>query len=123
MIFSKLAIQLSESGWMPDFLIRYGIRQLSKQRLIEISAGNTEIASEFRARFFQSMRQAQIAPLPEMANAQHYEVPAAFFDLVLGKHRKYSRRTCRLDSEKRRYRWSCWSHSNRNFSCYGFHVR
>jgi cyclopropane-fatty-acyl-phospholipid synthase len=25
-----------------------------------------------------------------MANAQHYEVPAAFFDLVLGKHRKYS---------------------------------
>jgi cyclopropane-fatty-acyl-phospholipid synthase len=90
MIFSKLAIQLSESGWMPDFLIRYGIRQLSKQRLIEISAGNTEIASEFRAHFFQSMRQAQIAPLPEMANAQHYEVPAAFFDLVLGKHRKYS---------------------------------
>ena len=90
MIFSKLAIQLSESGWMPDFLIRYGIRQLSKQRLIEISAGNTEMASEFRARFFQSMRQAQIAPLPEMANAQHYEVPAAFFDLVLGKHRKYS---------------------------------
>jgi cyclopropane-fatty-acyl-phospholipid synthase len=90
MIFSKLAIHLSESGWMPDFLIRYGIRQLSKQRLIEISAGNTEIASEFRARFFQSMRQAQIAPLPEMANAQHYEVPAAFFDLVLGKHRKYS---------------------------------
>ncbi|MBZ4201265.1 MAG: cyclopropane-fatty-acyl-phospholipid synthase family protein [Methylotenera sp.] len=90
MIFSKAAIRLSESGLMPDFLIRFGIRQLSQQRLIDISAGNTEIASELRAQFFQSMRQAQIAPLPEMANAQHYEVPAAFFDLVLGKHRKYS---------------------------------
>ena len=90
MIFSKLAIRLSESGLMPDFLIRYGIRKLSQQRLMEISAGNTEVASEIRNHFFQSMRQAQIAPLPEMANAQHYEVPAAFFDLVLGKHRKYS---------------------------------
>jgi len=36
------------------------------------------------------MRVAPIAPLPELANAQHYEVPAAFFAAVLGPQRKYS---------------------------------
>ena len=90
MILSKLAIHLSERGLMPDFVIRAGIRHLCKQRLIEISASNCEVASEMRAKFFQSMKLAEIAPLPEMANAQHYEVPADFFNLALGKHRKYS---------------------------------
>ena len=31
-----------------------------------------------------------IAEHTDEANAQHYEVPAAFFALVLGPHRKYS---------------------------------
>ena len=90
MILSKLAIQLSERGFMPDFVIRAGIRHLCKQRLIEISASNCEVASDTRTKFFQAMKLAEIAPLPEMANAQHYEVPADFFNLALGKHRKYS---------------------------------
>ena len=90
MIFSKAAIYLSEHGLMPDFIIRAGIRHLCRQRLKEISAGNTEIASQIRAHFFESMKLSQIAPLPEMANAQHYEVPEDFFNFALGKHRKYS---------------------------------
>ena len=90
MIFSKLAIHLSERGLMPDFLIRAGIRHLCKQRLDEISSGNCEAASQMRTRFFESMKFAPIAPMPEMANAQHYEVPTEFFNLTLGKHRKYS---------------------------------
>ena len=90
MIFSKAAIYLSEHGLMPDFIIRAGIRHLCRQRLEEISAGNAEIAGEIRAQFFESMKLAQIAPLPEMANAQHYEVPEDFFNFALGKHRKYS---------------------------------
>jgi cyclopropane-fatty-acyl-phospholipid synthase len=36
------------------------------------------------------MNQSPIALVPELANAQHYEVPAEFFQLCLGKHRKYS---------------------------------
>ena len=31
-----------------------------------------------------------IAPLPEKANEQHYELPPEFFTAVLGPHRKYS---------------------------------
>ena len=38
MIFSKLAIDLSERGLMPDFIIRAGIRNLCQQRLDEIYA-------------------------------------------------------------------------------------
>ncbi len=90
MTLSKLAIDVSERGLMPDFMVRAGIRKLCKQRLKEISANDVEIASDIRTLFFASMKSAQIAPLPEKANAQHYEVPAAFFDLVLGKNRKYS---------------------------------
>ena len=90
MILSKLAIYLSERGLMPDFIIRAGIRHLCKQRLHEIASNNCELASEMRTQFFQDMKIAPIAPLPEMANAQHYEVPAEFFNLTLGKHRKYS---------------------------------
>jgi cyclopropane-fatty-acyl-phospholipid synthase len=33
---------------------------------------------------------APVAPLPQLANEQHYEVPTAFFLKVLGKTRKYS---------------------------------
>lgn len=90
MIFSNLAISMSERGFMPDILIRTGIRQLSQQRLNEIKAQDCEASAKLREQFFQEMATAEIAPLPEMANAQHYEVPAAFFDVVLGSHRKYS---------------------------------
>ena len=36
------------------------------------------------------MRSSPIALVPEKANEQHYEVPAAFFEKVLGPHLKYS---------------------------------
>ncbi len=36
------------------------------------------------------MAAAPIAPLPHAANEQHYELPAEFFGLALGSHRKYS---------------------------------
>jgi len=42
------------------------------------------------ARFAELMARHPIAVRPDAANAQHYEVPAAFFDLVLGPRRKYS---------------------------------
>jgi cyclopropane-fatty-acyl-phospholipid synthase len=40
--------------------------------------------------FIRRMAAQPIALHPEAANAQHYEVPAAFFGLVLGARRKYS---------------------------------
>ena len=52
MLFTNLAIKLSEQGLMPDSVIRAGIRQLCKQRLSEIAASDCEVASEIRERFF-----------------------------------------------------------------------
>ena len=43
-----------------------------------------------RRRRPRAWRGADIALVPELANAQHYEVPAAFFQRVLGPRLKYS---------------------------------
>jgi cyclopropane-fatty-acyl-phospholipid synthase len=84
------SISLIERGLMPDALIRAGIRRLCTQRLAEISADDAEQAAQLTEQFVQHMRSAEIAPLPRLANEQHYEVPADFFQHVLGPHRKYS---------------------------------
>jgi len=87
---TQLAIDWTERGWIPDAIIRRGIRRLVKHRLDEIHAYDCERMSESGAAFIAALDDATIAPLPEKANEQHYEVPAAFFEQVLGRHRKYS---------------------------------
>ncbi len=90
MQLTSLAINLAEKGLVPDSVIRQGIRRLSQTRLKEISADNCEIGARIEADFVAAMDHSPIALVPELANAQHYEVPAKFFQLCLGQHRKYS---------------------------------
>jgi cyclopropane-fatty-acyl-phospholipid synthase len=87
---AQLALQWVEQGRVPDMLIRAGIRRLCEQRRRAVATGDAEAAAELSERFLQSLDSATIAPLPEQANQQHYEVPAQFFGLVLGPRRKYS---------------------------------
>jgi len=87
---SSKAIQWTEQGYVPDVVIRHGIRQLIRQRLAELHDGDCETAGAITEAFVAAMNSAEIAPLPHKANEQHYEVPAEFFDAVLGTHRKYS---------------------------------
>lgn len=87
---TDLAINWTEQGFIPDSIIRAGIRRLLKQRLAEIHSGDTEAAAALTERFVTHMNTAPLALMPEKANAQHYEVPAEFFALALGRHRKYS---------------------------------
>jgi len=87
---TRLALNLAEQGLFPDAVIRWGIRQLLKERLGEIRSGNAQSAARNEERFIEEMRHAPIAVLPEKANDQHYEVPAEFFQQVLGPHLKYS---------------------------------
>ena len=84
------AIQWTEQGYVPDVVIRHGIRQLIRQRLAELHDGDCETAGAITEAFVAAMNRAEIAPLPHKANEQHYEVPAEFFELALGTHRKYS---------------------------------
>ncbi len=84
------AIGWAEMGLMPDRVIRAGIRRLNRQRLEDIDAADLERSSRALSEFVAQMNIAEIAPVPELANEQHYEVPAEFFGLVMGDHRKYS---------------------------------
>lgn len=83
-------LSLAEKGLIPDALIRAGIRKLVEQRLNEIKAYDCEAGSKIFIDFVAEMNNSAIAPVPELANAQHYEVPADFFHYCLGAHRKYS---------------------------------
>jgi cyclopropane-fatty-acyl-phospholipid synthase len=90
MSLTTWALSAAEKGWLPDTVIRAGIKQLLKRRLREIGAGNGEDSAERASVFIQSMRASVVAPVPDLANAQHYEVPASFFERCLGPQRKYS---------------------------------
>jgi cyclopropane-fatty-acyl-phospholipid synthase len=83
-------IALAEKGIVPDKLIRMGIRRLLKQRLVDEKADDPQAASDNKIRFIDSLRSSPIAIETDAANEQHYEVPAAFYQLALGKHLKYS---------------------------------
>lgn len=86
----KTAIQLIERGLVPRPLVRRGIRTLLSQRLEEQEQLYGPDPQQALRRFVEHMREAPVALVPELANEQHYEVPPRFFELALGKRRKYS---------------------------------
>lgn len=79
-----------ERGYVPDAAVRFGIRRLLKERLQLECRGTCEDQQERLEQFLESARTSPIAPVPEKANEQHYELPAEFFSQVLGRHSKYS---------------------------------
>jgi cyclopropane-fatty-acyl-phospholipid synthase len=87
---TQLAIDLTEKGLAPDWAIREGIRRLLRERLREICVDDAEAAATLSEAFVRAMDAAPVALVPEKANEQHYEVPAEFYALALGPHRKYS---------------------------------
>lgn len=86
----RFAIELAERGLLPDRLIRWGIRKLDKKRLRMEDLGNTEKQREALARFVDELRNSPIAVQIDKPKEQHYAVPPAFFEKVLGKWMKYS---------------------------------
>lgn len=87
---TSFALQLAEKGLLSDAVIRWGIRKLCRDRLVEIADNDCERTQSNLSAFIEQMQLAEIAPLPEKANAQHYEVPASFYQYCLGMNRKYS---------------------------------
>ncbi len=84
------AVDWTETGLVPDSVIRAGIRRLLDRKLREIHATDVEKSASIKNRFVHMMGESPVAIVPHLANEQHYEVPAAFFSEVLGRHRKYS---------------------------------
>ena len=84
------AVSWTESGLLPDAVIRAGIRRLLESKRREIHSGDEEYAADALNAFVAMMNDSPIAHVPDLANEQHYEVPAAFFSHVMGDHLKYS---------------------------------
>jgi len=82
----SIALALAESGWLPDPLIRFGIRRLLRERLRELRTLSTGGAAAGLA----GADHGPVALVPELANRQHYEVDPGLFELVLGPRLKYS---------------------------------
>jgi cyclopropane-fatty-acyl-phospholipid synthase len=83
-------MRLLERGLLPDFAVRFGIRRLLKARLAEEYRGGLEAQQRHLMKLTTRLRQSPIAINTADANLQHYELPCAFFELVLGKQLKYS---------------------------------
>ena len=81
---------LLERDLLPDWLIRTGIRRLLAQRLREEDQGDVERQRAHLLEFVSQLKASPVAIATDAANQQHYEVPARFFELALGRHLKYS---------------------------------
>ena len=81
---AKFLLSIAEQGFIPDVFIKTAVRFITKKRLNESGIYENKI------NVIKSISQGGIAEKTDDANEQHYEVPPAFFENVLGKHLKYS---------------------------------
>jgi cyclopropane-fatty-acyl-phospholipid synthase len=79
-----------ERNWLPDAVIRFGIRRLLAQRLREENEGSAEAQQRHLLTLVDELKRSPIAVETRAANAQHYEVPTRFYQLCLGRRLKYS---------------------------------
>lgn len=84
-IYNALATDL-----VPEWIIRAGIRRMLAQKLRTESKPTTELQRRALMSFVKELKSSPIAIHTDAANRQHYEVPARFFELVLGPRLKYS---------------------------------
>ena len=86
MSFVSRIIGTAERVPLPDLIIRAAIQRLCSRTATRLAIGSAESDAAFAG----EMAARAIAEHTGEANAQHYEVPAAFFAQVLGPNRKYS---------------------------------
>ncbi len=83
-------IDWCERGWVPDPLMRLGMRRLMAARLQTERHGSLASRQDRYTAMLDELRASPIALSTATANEQHYEVTAEFFQRVLGRHLKYS---------------------------------
>jgi cyclopropane-fatty-acyl-phospholipid synthase len=75
---------------LPDAVLRLGIRRIVAGRARGLAEGGPEAAEARLSEWVRALRRSPVAIATRAANEQHYEVPAGFFRLVLGRRLKYS---------------------------------
>ncbi len=81
----EMLIDAAERGWLPDALLRVGIRGMLRRRLAVLAERGCGTEA-----FLEGLAGQPVAVEMAAANAQHYEVPTRFFLRVLGPQMKYS---------------------------------
>ena len=78
------------AGLLPDPLLRAGSRVGARARIHREERGGVQAQEERLTGLLARMRSGPIAEHTASANEQHYELPPAFFELLLGPRMKYS---------------------------------
>lgn len=79
-----------DSGYLPQFVIRRGIRYQLQQRISMIKSTSVSDAYETKMKYIAALRQRPMAIETEKANEQHYEVGTGILAGMLGPRMKYS---------------------------------
>jgi cyclopropane-fatty-acyl-phospholipid synthase len=86
MSLASMMIAAAEHLPIPHLVVRNAINQFCARISALLAADGRETDADFAAK----MAHRYVAEHVDAANAQHYELPAAFFGHVLGPSRKYS---------------------------------
>ena len=81
---------LLDGGWLPQAVIRYGIRRQLRDRIYAIQTTSLGEAYLAKMRYVKALRTRPMAIETATANSQHYEVATEFLEACLGPRMKYS---------------------------------
>jgi len=87
---TTLALPMVYSNLIPDFLVRWAIRIRCRDHLAILKQEGAEADHQTKMDIVAKLKTMPLAIATKEANEQHYEVPAAFYDLCLGPCKKYS---------------------------------
>ena len=87
---ARAVIGAIERGLLSDDIVRRLIRRLLKQRVDIFSQDSPSDVERVVADFVAMQSSSPVAESTDIANDQHYEVPAEFFLKMLGPRLKYS---------------------------------
>lgn len=85
-----LAIDLLYTDHVPDWLTRLGLKVILRRSLRRRYGASIDERDRQKRALIQKLKRSPIAIHTADANRQHYRVPAAFFELILGSRLKYS---------------------------------
>ncbi len=89
-LMNRLLHFLLTKNFLPDLLLRYGIRRRLAAHLQRFKRLSLQERQELFMKHLHSLKQSPLAVATQQANEQHYELPTDFFEHVLGKQKKYS---------------------------------
>lgn len=86
----SIGLPLIYRGLLPDFVIRGGIRSSLGSMVSSQNAVPAYSRIALKQAYVADLKARPLAEHTLAANEQHYEVPAAFYDFVMGANKKYS---------------------------------